>query len=391
MITLEGPYLALVGRNVLLSLAELRTCTREVNYDRHSGLVMLEGLSVMNPRNLPKRNEQLFLDRLGGVSQLAEIVHEAPSLPAAKAYLKEHSTLEGRAPLALSGFGMPHRLWADAQRDIVQALNGKWAHPKEAVCASGRAFRENVIRKGEAWWIVFDGSGYLIARVRAIQNLRNYALRDHRKPFRDAHMGMLPPKLAQMLITLSGAPITETIADPFCGSGTVVHEAAIMGYSAFGSDIEKDRVAGAQENRAFLSEKFRFDSAAVKYTTGDARFIEIPKGAVIVTEGFLGQPMAACPAPMTAQKEGDRVLGLWRGVFANAAKCGVPVISACVPRWQLSSGKTHGITQKWLALAETAGYTPRALFGKDAYTTYARPDAVVHRDVVVLHSRVAQW
>jgi tRNA G10 N-methylase Trm11 len=57
-----------------------------------------------------------------------------------------------------------------------------------------------------------------------VQNIDEYSKRDYSKD-RDMQIGMLPPKLSQMMINLSGG---KTIYDPFVGLGTVLIESLYM-------------------------------------------------------------------------------------------------------------------------------------------------------------------
>ena len=60
------------------------------------------------------------------------------------------------------------------------------------------------------------------------------------KPYRDMRRGMLPPKLARSLVNLAiGAksPSDMTILDPFCGTGTVLMEAMLLGTHVVGTDL----------------------------------------------------------------------------------------------------------------------------------------------------------
>jgi tRNA G10 N-methylase Trm11 len=60
------------------------------------------------------------------------------------------------------------------------------------------------------------------------------------------NIGMLPPKLAQMMINLS---LGNTIYDPFVGLGTVLIESVHMGNNrVFGSDLNPRMVTTANDN-----------------------------------------------------------------------------------------------------------------------------------------------
>ena len=84
-----------------------------------------------------------------------------------------------------------------------------------------------------------------------MQDIESYTKRDRERPKRDAKVGMLPPKLAQIIINLAagqlpeeklqnicdiplGEPIPrrllgQTVLDPFCGTGVILQEASADG------------------------------------------------------------------------------------------------------------------------------------------------------------------
>ena len=73
-------------------------------------------------------------------------------------------------------------------------------------------------------------------RVIGVQDIEAYAKRDQARPARDAKVGMLPPKLAQVLINLCGPLASGSVVlDPFCGTGVVLQESLLMGYRAYGT------------------------------------------------------------------------------------------------------------------------------------------------------------
>lgn len=62
-------------------------------------------------------------------------------------------------------------------------------------------------------------------------------------------IGMMPPKLVQMMlnIVLENKSTRPAIYDPFCGLGTTLIEAANMGITRiYGSDLSKEMVTASQ-------------------------------------------------------------------------------------------------------------------------------------------------
>ena len=67
-----------------------------------------------------------------------------------------------------------------------------------------------------------------------IQDINAYSKRDYGKS-RDMQIGMLPPKLSQIMINISGG---KNIYDPFCGLGTILIESQYMwNTEIYGSDF----------------------------------------------------------------------------------------------------------------------------------------------------------
>lgn len=58
----------------------------------------------------------------------------------------------------------------------------------------------------------------------------------------------LHPRYARALINLTEVRRGDTVLDPFCGTGGIVLEAAMMGMKALGSDIDPEMVQGCQRN-----------------------------------------------------------------------------------------------------------------------------------------------
>ncbi|OGL67319.1 hypothetical protein A2856_01330 [Candidatus Uhrbacteria bacterium RIFCSPHIGHO2_01_FULL_63_20] len=145
--------------------------------------------------------------------------------------------------------------------------------------------------------LIATKDGILAGRTEAVQDFEAWSKRDFGRPSRDAKSGMLPPKLARLMVNLSGVqPEGSAILDPFCGSGTILMEAALMGSKAvIGSDISKKAVADTGRNMEWMRHAFP-DTKKVRvsvYETPAEKVDAFVKETVdaIVTETFLGPPL----------------------------------------------------------------------------------------------------
>ncbi len=133
----------------------------------------------------------------------------------------------------------------------------------------------------------------ILALTCAVQEFEAYGKRDYGRPKSDAHSGMLPPKLARMMINLSGAKNDDLILDPFCGSGTVLTEALALNYkNIIGSDLAAKACEDSQDNLDWLCGEYHItDAKYVIYNIGaDKLSSKIKPRAVgaIITEPYLG-------------------------------------------------------------------------------------------------------
>lgn len=94
-----------------------------------------------------------------------------------------------------------------------------------------------------------DKTGFSVAQTIWIQDIESYSERDMNRD-RSMTVGMMPPKLAQIILNLAARGEHDLIVwDPFCGLGTTLIEALHAGYNKiYGSDLEMTMVTATQKN-----------------------------------------------------------------------------------------------------------------------------------------------
>jgi tRNA (guanine10-N2)-dimethyltransferase len=75
--------------------------------------------------------------------------------------------------------------------------------------------------------------------------------RPRKKPF--FHPSAMPSKLARCMVNLARAHAGDTVLDPFCGTGSVMIEAALIGCHVLGLDIQRRIIVGCRENLKHFS------------------------------------------------------------------------------------------------------------------------------------------
>lgn len=224
----------------------------------------------------------------------------------------------------------------------------------------------------------------IVAESRGAQNINSYTQRDRGRPKRDAFVGMLPPKLAQIMINLSGAKPGDYLWDPFCGTGTVLQEAALIGVNAYGSDLSDKMISYTTENMNWVEKTFstntfwqahQADATSVKLTSEQKEQI-----SRIVCETYLGQPFSAPPSPEKLHEVVGNCNHIISDFLQNIHSQIRPDTMLCiaVPAWQNHEGKfTHLPLIKNL---KKLGYQQII----DKNLLYYREDQVVAREILIL-------
>lgn len=384
-------HLFVLGSHLPLSVAELQRFVDIEKIDEVSAVALGVVKSWPNPRDLPKAREGLLQDHLGGCIRFGEVLGIFEDWDDMLEVMKKEVPEEPVTPrfrLGFSTFGESAHAIRQELLDIFQSERDhcRFTNPPKANMTSARIFEERMIQKGIEFLVWFQGDRYILAKTVANQNIRNYTVRDRKKEFRDAHMGMLPPKLAQMMLNIAAVPKDAVVWDPFCGSGTVNIEAILMGHKNYGSDLDVDRVKHSQENYAQMAEHFRFDPSTGGFFTADAGKIpsfmkDVKSPLWVVTEGYLGQNFRQAPNPGQVQESKKTVLNIWQQVFEVWNKLGVEGACFSLPNWQAGS-RSLSIVDRVMEYGKKAGYELVPLDEDFPTYVYSRERAHVGREIV---------
>ncbi|MEX0932229.1 MAG: DNA methyltransferase [Candidatus Saccharimonadales bacterium] len=228
-----------------------------------------------------------------------------------------------------------------------------------------------------------------IGRTRDVQNIESYTLRDRGRPKRDAKVGMLPPKLAQIMLNLANPSPNSTVLDPFCGTGVVLQEALLMGFSAIGGDIDSRMVEYTQTNLDWGRRQFEF-SGNFKVSLGDATKTKwkVPIDAV-VSEIDLGPPHFNMPPILEIkklQKDADKLIGDLLENLADQLEPGTPLCLA-IPAWSYKDkflGPEIANPGTGVDRLHSLGYNRKRLPGASNELYYAPHGQIVARKLLIL-------
>ncbi len=414
-------YLAILGRQPLLSVAELESQFSDVSILSmpKNGSALAEFTSEKEPN----------IARLGGTIKIAKELSEFGKFSNPEQYLASID-FSGKYVIGVSDYsrnasargaqGEALRL----KRILKKAGRSARVIPnKTADLSSASVFHNQLGEKpGHIELVKYEKRWFIGIGV---QNINAYRDRDQKRPARDAKVGMLPPKLAQILINLCGPLKTgATVLDPFCGTGVVLQEAMLMGYKAYGTDISERIVGFSEKNLQALTETVNFPSSSAsrqeldgcghptptarkllgsacklslanssenKFTVsvGDATSFtwEQPIDA-IACEGYLGPPMSQAPVDIKLKTVKQECKAIIIGFLKNLApqiKAKTPVVMA-IPAWQRPNNQYDRL--KILDEVDKLGYNVlkfRNLSQDDLL--YYRDGQVVAREIIVLRKK----
>ena len=233
--------------------------------------------------------------------------------------------------------------------------------------------------------IVKTKTSVIIAESRGAQNIPAYTRRDHGKPKRDAFVGMLPPKLAQIMLNLALGSKNDTpglILDPFCGTGTVLQEALLRQFDVIGTDLSDKMVSYTQENLNWITKSHKHTGQIIEISQADAtnnQWSNAQQISAVVCETYLGQPFSAPPSPAKLKEVTGNCNHIISGFLKNIHSQLTPGTRLCiaVPAWRSKDGSlTHlPLTRDPSRLGFELVRPPMI---------YSRPDQVVARELLVL-------
>jgi len=384
-------FVAILGRLPKLSIAEL-----EAMFGKSHVRAVSHDVATIDTDNLS-------IDSLGGSLKCGTIIHILPAdghptLEHAShwithTYIHQLLAVGGKITLGISAYGFstsPRQL----QKIGLSLKSSMKRHgaslrlvPNTTTALSTATSHNNKLglspKKRELFIIKTDDGAILIAESNGAQNITTYARRDRNRPRRDAFVGMLPPKLAQIMVNLAVGNTTKaTILDPFCGTGTVLQEALLKGYDVCGSDLSQKMIDYTTENIAWLQNKYRITGTVHSLTQADAITHQWPEAQqldAVVCETYLGQPFSAPPSSKKLHEVTGNCNHIITNFLRNIHSQLAPNTTLCiaVPAWRdTSRNLTHLPLIKDL---EKLGYILQ-----QPPLIYSRSDQVVVREILLL-------
>lgn len=298
-------YYFILGKNPILSKAEIEAVLagleyRTKNIEHRNNILILEAEKELDVNWLN--------NRLGGTIKIGKILGKVENLEnfedkffdlikfgQGKVYFGFSLYNLGRkAPLKqLSRKLEPVAMEIKRKLREEKNINSRWVTSKDLELSSVIVKKNKLLENGAEICFFAKDSEIIIGQTLAVQPFEEFGARDYARPGRDDVSGMLPPKLARIMVNLTQAKDDATILDPFCGSSTILQEALLMGYkNLIGSDNSKKAIEDSKQNLDWLAEKYHLDISDIKLLDLSVESLEKKYAEnsidTIITEPYLG-------------------------------------------------------------------------------------------------------
>jgi tRNA G10 N-methylase Trm11 len=403
--------IAILGRQPKISLAELESLFGAEKVTPIGEYAAL----IDTPEPLPQA-------RLGGTIKSAKLLTKLPSTTLEGAFRSLQSSIpehlaylpDGKLQFGVSIYGFKaQKNWLLRQMLELKKVIRKQGRSVRIIENKSEALETaqvlyNKLTSPLGWELLLikDGPDVLLAQTTAVQDIDAYAARDFERPMRDAYVGMLPPKLAQIMLNLAVSgqsfelnstdldeanskiqdPRSHTcVLDPFCGTGVVLQEAMLMQYSAYGTDLSEKMVRYTRENLNWLQETLHLQAQWYLEVADATKHTWRQPIDAVVCETYLGKPLTALPSATELDQiihEADQIAeGFLKNIHPQL-KSGTRLVLA-LPAWALKNATFRHL--KVLDHLENLGYNRLDLVhAKKSDLLYHRENQVVARELTIL-------
>jgi len=428
-------YLFILGRQPEIGLVELRAVFNQAE-------LILPQVALVSSDKTPD------IDRLGGVRKVGRVIYDNVGNPGQFLLDKFRDIPSGKITIGISHYGKTASatnaqktamfLKKNLERSVRILPNSESEISDAATLGNKLGSSPNKIEL----LMAHVGHHLIIAELIGVQDLNSYTLRDRGRPKRDPRVGMLPPKLAQIMMNLAlgissfrdfnfedfspsesetyipddtdrfvrkdgsaGCPaydVSETdgseklksrklrLLDPFCGTGVVLQEAALMGFGVYGTDIEPRMIDYTRTNLNWLAKQKTFElsnSPTFELTVADATNCTWTSPIdLVATETYLGQPYTTTPPSEKLQQNITTCNTVISKFLLNLASQITPGAGLCiaVPCWFLNNKTYHlPLTHQLNAY----GYEQVFYSDDQKPLIYHREDQIVGRELLVLRKK----
>ncbi|MEK7592596.1 MAG: hypothetical protein AAB508_04365 [Patescibacteria group bacterium] len=343
---------------------------------------------------------EAFAAKAGGVVKIAIVRDETGDVDAKKlAEILMNETSEGkRIVFAINSEGKNFIVTSEFLESIKHILTDKGVSSRYLQTKGGSTSAVAIDKeRATELSIVESTTGFIIGKTIFSQEYEAWNRREYGRPYSDAKRGMLPIKVARMVvnIALRGVPpqskpleTRRLLLDPFCGMGSILGEALVGGWNVVGSDISEEVLVRSQKNIEWLVKESDIPAGRFIFFLSDAthvsKHLEPDSIDAIVTEPYMGSTdigegsISVEKAKNIAKGLGKLYTGCLRDWHSLLKPNGIVVLA--IPKFYISDREIY--VKNVVDRCEMLGYTTKA-----GPIEYSRPQAKVRREFYIFEKK----
>ncbi len=374
-----------LGRESLIAAAEIDAVLSFNKYDYSTQILKVN--ADCEPTKL--------INRLGGTIKIGrEMISDVKEKELEDIIINELKTVSGKINFGLSFYGAVDTNLNDVKTlglRIKKVLKNekysiRYVENKEPALSSVTVEKNGLTGRGREFLIQKNPNNtFSIAKTEAVQPFEQFSARDFGRPGRDDLSGMLPPKLAMIMINLAQAPLNSILLDPFCGSGTILSEALLLGYkNLIGSDISEKAVQDTKTNIDWIATKFKRELPSNKIFKSEVAELskKLHSNSIdaVVAEPLLGKPLRGQETKQELANQAKQLKDLYLEAFKQFHQIlkTKGKIVFIVPRFKYAN---EWITIDCANEIEKIGFKALPFFENQLRLVYSRPNQRVAREI----------
>jgi tRNA G10 N-methylase Trm11 len=341
------------GKNWQLSLAELTVYlqSRQISFEVQQFNKQFFTIQTQKPL------EPSIIEDIGGTIKIGQSMLTLPTQQVKDAYVKHNKQAEKQIAEALEKSGIVDQMAKQAQGKVffgvsiyleedhlksrageIQRLLGSavkaelasygkkarfmgFADKSQGQLSHVEVLKKKLVETKSEVLLCIGKETSWIATTIAVHNPFEFQKRDIYKPRQRKIFGM-PPRLAKIMVNLSGCTEGTTLLDAFCGVGTVLQEALLIKAHVLGTDINPWCIKAAEDNLEWLIQEYELHDVDYRVVQSDVGFLSRKLGREtvdrIVSEPDLGPALRQVPTTPYAQKVIDKLTPLFFGFVEEA-------------------------------------------------------------------------
>ena len=360
-------YLFVLGRDPELSVAEIEAVleTRKIPFkllETTQTILLLE-----TQKKLPS-----LINILGGTIKIAEVLTSETRIDRIEYELQRKEFYLGTSNKITYSFDEFNSdlssFFNDYLKDYFKQIKLK------AQFRSDPTPSQLAISKDHLDFVIFKSH---IAKTIEVSNPKELKTRDLARPAVD-YMKSTSLRLSKILINLSRIKKDQTLLDPFCGTGSILQEALLLGANVVGMDQDKESIEHVEKNLTWLNKKYKvgvfhlINADAAHLTKHLKQLID-----AVVTEPYMGPYIRNYPTMMQGRTLIQELTDLYADVLDQCQRILLKdkYVVIIIPRIKTKEGTTLFIA--FDRIAEKHFTIEQKFF-------YAYPESKILREIYVL-------